>query len=246
MQVSLIEPYKNDKKNFSEKIAKALNNFGIEAKAEGRNDVVACGAKICGTACFVRGGWSCSHGSLLYDTDLDKLERVLTADDEKLKTKALRSIKSRVKNIKALIKNAPETEGFINYINEFMLNNLCARFLPFDEFELDKINKIYFERYGAKKYLTESEPPYTFKNSRRFGGGKVEIFADVKAGTIFSCKIFGDFLGTIPLTVFENALAGLPFAPQNILCAANVIDEITWSNYFGSVKREEFSSLFSN
>jgi len=106
---SYIEPITKEAKNHREQTAAmiidALLKMGITAVQEGRNDILLDGKKISGLAQHTSPTHICTHGSLLYDTDLEMLSKVLIPNESKLKPKGITSIRSRVTNIKPYMKN---------------------------------------------------------------------------------------------------------------------------------------------
>ena len=88
-----------DKEDNFRIITSALDSLGIEADVSGRNDIVACGAKISGNAFQIKGGMACHHGTLLVDCDLSRLPSYLTPDRTKLEIHGVKSVVSRVRNI---------------------------------------------------------------------------------------------------------------------------------------------------
>jgi len=104
---TMIVPFTKDAKSHMEetatKIIRALNTMGVDAYREGRNDILLDGKKISGMAQYTIGKRICTHGSLLFDTNMDTLTEVLIPHDEKLIPKGIRSIRSRVTNIKPYI-----------------------------------------------------------------------------------------------------------------------------------------------
>jgi len=74
----------------------ALRKLGAPAEFVPVNDVVVYGRKISGSAQTRRAGYLLQHGTLMYATDLDTLERALVAPREKLESKGIRSIRERV------------------------------------------------------------------------------------------------------------------------------------------------------
>ena len=86
---TMIFPYKkeqNTTENIKEKaiypIVNTLNQMGVKAQIEGRNDILIDGKKISGFAQYTKHGRICVHGSLLFDTDLEMLAKVLHVDTE--------------------------------------------------------------------------------------------------------------------------------------------------------------------
>ena len=77
------------------------------------NDVLACGCKIAGTAQQITSGRRLFHGCLLYDADLDMMERLLSPSPAKLSRHGVTSVRSRVANLRELLPApAPTADEF--------------------------------------------------------------------------------------------------------------------------------------
>ena len=83
-------------------ICSALRRFGISAQRTGRNDITVDGRKVSGSAFQKSGGIGCHHGTLLVASDVEKMSRYLRPSAEKLQTKGVDSVRSRVVNLQAL------------------------------------------------------------------------------------------------------------------------------------------------
>ena len=84
----------------------ALQKMGIQATAQGRNDIVLDGRKISGTAQSLRRNRLLHHGTLLFDSDLTMLDTVLRADPTKLISSAKR------RNLFPFIRRMPSRNSF--------------------------------------------------------------------------------------------------------------------------------------
>ncbi|MBO4410146.1 MAG: lipoate--protein ligase, partial [Spirochaetales bacterium] len=98
--ISPKESYDKDR-NFRIVIS-ALGALGVEACTSGRNDILAGGFKVSGNAFQIKGGKACHHGTLLVDCDMSRLPRYLTPDATKLEAHGVRSVASRVRNLKEI------------------------------------------------------------------------------------------------------------------------------------------------
>ena len=84
-------------------LAAALRNMGVPAEFAGRNDIIAAGRKVSGWAGIERGGVVMTHGTLMFNVNLDRLEQVLTPSADKLARHGVVSVRSRVANIREFL-----------------------------------------------------------------------------------------------------------------------------------------------
>ena len=116
-----------------------LRSLGVEAKHIGNNDIGIENSsgvrKISGGAQAVRGEYILHHGTLLFDTNLSVLERVLTPDPEKLSSKGIKSIRSRVCNV----------SEYVNITSDEFWEKICVYF-----------NAVGIENYHAPSSFLES------------------------------------------------------------------------------------------
>ena len=217
-------------------IVKALNKMDIPAVIEGRNDILIDGKKVSGLAQYVKYGRICVHGSLLYDTDLEKLVNVLYVDDDKIQSKALRSVRSRVANIKEYLRQPYTTREFWD-----LLKHNLGSFQEYSlsEQDLSEINNIFSQKYTNESWTFGHSPKYTYHRSKRFTGGKVEVFLNIIKGKVASCTIKGDFLNTLPVHEFEGMLVGKAFQYQAF---EETLDAALVPLYLGNISKDEFLS----
>ncbi|MCC6003440.1 MAG: lipoate--protein ligase family protein [Thermofilum sp.] len=81
----------------------ALRKLGAPGEFIPVNDVAVYGKKISGNAQTRRAGFLLQHGTLMYATDLDTVEKALLAPREKLESKGVRSIRERVITLREVI-----------------------------------------------------------------------------------------------------------------------------------------------
>jgi len=93
-------------KEYSQPIVDVLNNeFGLGVEFSGRNDLIIDGRKISGSAQYIANNTLLHHGTLLYDVDFTNVSQILLPNQDKLKSKGVKSVHSRVINTKECFKN---------------------------------------------------------------------------------------------------------------------------------------------
>ena len=240
---SLILPLKDgaadaeeSRKFFATSVATALRQLGIPAEAEGRNDILVDGKKIAGIAQHMKNGWICTHGSLLFDTDLDMLTRVLTPDDEKIKSKAIRSVRSRVTNLSEYLPQPKTVEEFWVLLEQTLQAQWGFSEQALSEEERIAIQEIHREKFGNPEWTFGNTPKFSFQNSKRFPAGKVDVFVNTDRNLMTSVAIFGDFLGMVPIRGLEQMLENQPFTWEAI---SSVLEGVDLTPYLGGVTKEQ-------
>jgi lipoate-protein ligase A len=248
---SVIAPYGNEtdvRTIFGESIVApiigVLGDMGVRASFEGRNDIVVAGRKVSGLAQFIKNGKICSHASLLYDADLDLLAAVLNADGDKISSKALRSVRSRVANLKEFMSAPPSMDAFCARVKAKLLSvGAVPRALT--RADAEAARRIQKERFDTPEWTYGNAPRYSFKNSLRFPGGRVEVYADVKDGLIDGCRIRGDFLGLSPIAELESLLTGVRYDAASVAAALDSRGD-DLPRYLGGIGAEELlACIFS-
>jgi lipoate-protein ligase A len=220
-------------------ILDALAHMGVEARPEGRNDILVNGAKISGMAQYVHRGRLCSHCSLLFDADLDMLARVLRADEEKIHSKALRSMRARVGNIAEQLRGGGSLRDFRELLRRCLFERDPPAAYELTDEDMERISGIYREKFGSPDWTYGRTPPFSFRNSKRFAGGKLEFLIEVEKGLVRNCKIYGDFLALIPVRPLEERIEGLPYRRADV---AARLETTELGPYIGNITLDEFLS----
>ena len=222
---------------FAGPIVRAINSLGIPAVMEGRNDLLVDGRKFSGMAQFSRKGRICSHGSLLVDTDLGMLTKVLSVDPDKILSKAIRSVRSRVTNLSEHMENPVSATDFWDILEKKLAQEWeLEPFVPTNS-QLSTIDEIYNKKFGNSEWTFSKSPAFSLHSFKRFPGGKVEIFLDVVNGKIAACSICGDFLSTQPINDLEKRLENTALSKMAV---ASVLEGFDISPYLGTITEDEF------
>ncbi len=219
-------------REFTKPVLNVLNDMGINAVFSGRNDLTIDGKKFSGNAQFHKKERVAIHGTLLFDCDLTVLSNALQVNEIKFVDKAVKSVRSRVTNIKPYTSQDFSMEQFVNAIAE----GVERQFDNFERYQysahdLAEIDKLVDQKYGRRDWNFGKSPKFEFTQRFRYQKGTVEFNANVEGGTIKDAKIYGDFFGLKPdLSELEAALVGCEFKPQAIkeavtaACIGNYMD----------------------
>ncbi|QWB95207.1 lipoate--protein ligase [Mycoplasmatota bacterium] len=221
-------------KKYLQKIIDALNVLDVELTFSGRNDLLFDGKKISGNAFLQNKNGMLMHGTFLYDCDLETMVRAISPSDEKLVSKGISSVKSRVTNLKPYL-NGMSQEELIKHFE----NVLTTETYELSDKEIEKIN-LMASKYASKDWIYQVQPPYTKMLKKRIGGGLFEIIIDLKHGKINHLQIKGDFFDTKSLETFESKFKNILFNHKEI---SKILQNNHISNYVLDVDEQAFNEL---
>jgi len=186
------------------KIIDSLNLLGLNLEFSGRNDILLDGKKVSGNAfCQTKNGFII-HGTLMYDVDINTLVRSLNPDQEKLITKGIASIKSRVTNLSSVLDiTLPQ---LINHLQTTLTNQTYI--LTNNEYETIKQ---LASKYADHDYIYTKQPPFNHLIKQRFGWGLFEMGLLVVNGIIKESKITGDYFEIKDINTYENLFINQPY-----------------------------------
>jgi lipoate-protein ligase A len=222
---------------FTRPIIDALTALGVDARLTGRNDIEVEGKKISGNAQYSKNGRTLHHGTLLFDTDLSVLSSALRVDEEKIKSKAKKSTRSRVTNLKSLIP-IKDINEFIDYLCSFIINKFSPETIsePNDEYitELEQRNRSEEWLFPKSSYLSS----FTVRKKKKYDFGIVDIELSMSGDIISDVKIYGDFFGTKDLSELSEKISG-----NSISEIDKILENTNLSDYILGMTSGELSEL---
>ncbi|WIM37305.1 lipoate--protein ligase [Paenibacillus sp. PK4536] len=229
-------------RKFTQPVVEALHQFGVNAELSGRNDLQVGERKISGNAQFSTRGRMFSHGTLMFDSELDNVQSALKVNPEKFKSKSTKSVRSRVANITEFLEKPLTMNQFrddiLRHIFGVEPSEVPQYVLTEDDWK--KIHEISAERYRNWDWNYGQSPESNIKHTRKFPVGIIDLRMDIKDGHIHEIKIYGDFFGIGDVTDIENKLRGQRYeesAVQTALAGTDI------KHYFGNIELEEFVGL---
>lgn len=215
-----------------------LQKLGIDAKTTGRNDIIIDGKKVSGNAFYHLSDRSIVHGTMLFDTDLEKMARSTTPSDAKLKSKGVESVRQRVTTLNKYITIS------IDEFKQFVVENLCDSELLLDDEALNYIAEIEQEYY-SDEFVFGNNPAYSLHRKVRIEGvGEFDIRIEVKNSVIKKINLLGDFflVGDLDNMLLAR-LKGVEFTSQAMQKALSDIDP---GKIIMNMKKEHITELIKN
>ncbi|SDJ97469.1 lipoate--protein ligase [Natronincola ferrireducens] len=234
----------NNFKKFTEPVIKALAKFGIEAELSGRNDITIDGKKFSGNAQYFYKNRLLHHGTILFDSNLGVVQETLNVKQEKIESKGVKSVKSRVTNIHPYLKEKITVDAF----KEALLNYLLEgeedkKQYTLTKEDLRKIKELMEERYLKWGWNYGESPKYSIQKNKRFIWGGLDLRLEVKSGIIQDCVIYGDFFGHHEISTLTEKLKGIQYREEEV---AEALKNIDLSPYFKGIEEGDFlACMFS-
>lgn len=238
-----------DFKSFTQPIVDALHDMGATgAEVSGRNDILVDGKKFSGNAMYTKNGKTFSHGTLMLDVDLDVVTKALNVPEDKIKSKGIKSVRSRVTNLKPYLDNkyqnitTPEFRDIL--LKElFHVDDLAE--IADKEYQLTDednaaIETIFDDVYNNWDWVYGKSPEFTLKKRQHFTNGTIDARLQIDDGKIEQITFYGDFFGSGDATELAEKLAGTRFDRQSV---AKVLNEVDLSQYFSGISVEDLLGM---
>ena len=210
---------------FCRPVLQALRAMGLPVELTGRNDMVLDGRKVSGSAQYVRQGRVMHHGTLLFDTDLDKMARALRADPEKIRSKGVASVRSRVTLLRPALPEDMDMPQFRARLLQELQRQLPGELMRFGAEELRQIDALCRTRYGTWEWTFGASPPCDQVLRRRFEGcGTVEARLRLERGRIAALQFVGDFFSSVEPEELAATLLGCPLEQDALRAALSGTD----------------------
>lgn len=226
----------NNYKKFTEPVVAALHKLGVEAQLSGRNDIHVGERKISGNAQFTTRGRMFSHGTLMLDSNIEEVVNALVVSEEKMRSKGIKSVRSRVANITEFLEAPMSMEEFVDHLLDSIYAGKEIERYTLTDADWEKVHAISAERYGNWDWNFGKSPKFDVVQKRRFPIGTIDFRLNVKNGVIDEAKIYGDFFGVEDASEIAAALIGVKYDRSSL---RDVLETYELKRYFGAVELEE-------
>ncbi len=225
-------------KKFTHPVIDTLKALGVNAELNGRNDITVDGKKISGNAQFSNTKTMFSHGTLLFNSNIDDVVEALNVKIDKIESKGIKSIRSRVGNISDYLKEKINIFDFRQKLIEsiFGVTENYPVFNLWDK-QWEEVYKLANEKYRNWDWNYGRSPEFNIQKINRFDFGQIDARIDVKNGIIENIKIYGDFLAHGETSELEAKLIGKKYKEEDMLEALKDSD---MKHHLGEISIEDF------
>ena len=229
-----------DLKHFCIPVLETLRSFGVDAQLSGRNDITVDGKKFSGNAQYLRRGRVMHHGTILFDSDLSVVGKALQADPEKIRSKGISSVRSRVTNLRDHLPPEVTLADFEARLLECLSAAESLSPIALTDEDLAGIEALR-PRYDSWDWTYGRSPEYTAVNRRRVEGcGTVEVSLTVDEGRITALCFRGDFFGSGDPAELSAALMGHPCRREDV---EEVLSGLDLSEYMTGITPRQLAEI---
>jgi len=201
---------------FIQYIVEALKLYGVEASFSSRNDITVDGRKISGNSEYIRGDRILHHGTILFDSDLSVVSGALNTSRLKFESKSVKSVKSRVANLKSFFREDVSLEDFKDVLKKTVFGSEDVEEAILSENDELKVKELRDSKYATWEWNYGKSPKSAVVKKARGDGGIVEVFLEIENGCIKSAEFKGDFFAEEGLEEAAKGLRGCKFTPHDV------------------------------
>ena len=218
---------------FCQPVVAALAALGVQAEVNGR--------KFSGNSQYLKEGRVMHHGTIMFDSDLDRVAQAPHVDQEKIAAKGVASVRSRVTTVRQHMPHPVELEEF----RRVLLDNILAQQLG-EEYVLTEEDKSQISRLREQRYATwewnygQSRECEMTRQKRFPACGGVEAHLSTDRGVIRYIAFTGDFFSVVEPKVLAEKLVGVRLEEQSLRDALAQEDA---GRYFSGPKNGELIEL---
>ena len=227
-----------DFKRFTDPIISVLRSLGVDAEFTGRNEMTIDGKKFSGNAQYKAKKRMLHHGTLLFSSDIFDLSQSLNPSAVKFSDKAVKSVKSRVTNIRDHLKDQTlDIMEFRELINRHIFSLYPdAKAYTFTDEDIEAINRLVEKKYGTWEWNYGKSPKFNYKHSRKFSAGVIEVYAEIENGIIKDIHFHGDYFGHEDVSAITNQLINTTYSIES---ASEILKRFDIDEYFKNLTVEE-------
>jgi len=225
-------------RKYSQPVIDVLQSLNVNAKFEGKSDLTIDGLKFSGNASHIYRNKVLQHGTMLFSSDLSRLNSLLKVNPLKFRDRGVRSIRSRVTNISDHL-SAPLN---IDELQDRIVQHMQSLFPEVKAYELTESDHAAIQKLMEEKYLKWEwnfgySPKYKFERLISFPNGNIlEVELDIEKGRITRTEILGNCIKKENIAELENKLVNIPHHKESLM---QELSHLNMNDYFEKLEAEE-------
>lgn len=200
-----------------EVILQALKKLGIQAVFSGRNDLTVDDKKFSGNAFRHKKKSSLHHGTILISADMNKMTRYLQVPKDKMVSKGIESIRSRVVNLaeyNSRLDIPMMTDALVHSFQEIYGQTSD---MQYGEEGIDKeVLDALHNRYKSWEWRFGESPKFDVEFNVRFPWGGIELGLKLQKGIIKKAFVYSDAMDESFVEKIPGVLEGCPFHSKDM------------------------------
>ncbi len=190
----------------------AVKALGIGAEFSGRNDILSQGRKFSGNAFYHGKRTSFHHGTILVDVDTTVMQQYLNVPVQKMQSKGVDSVRSRVVNLRELVPSLT-----VDDVRQAMRQAFIAEYggegVPIDPDDLIKKSEFapLYDKYQSRTWRIGKNPCFDIHFENRFPWGGVELGLVITGGVVQEASLYSDAMDADLFERMAKCLVGIEY-----------------------------------
>jgi lipoate-protein ligase A len=214
-----------DFQKFTDPILAVLNEMGVPAVFEGKNDLRVNGLKISGNAEHVFKNRVLHHGTLLFSSGLNDLGKALKVKTDRFTDKAVKSNRSIVANISDFLEKPMEIEEFRNRIIKHVYKENNSGFYKMTAEDIWEIEELKEEKYTSWKWNFGYSPNYSFSGFIPVNKEKIGFSVHVVKGLVSELRVPENEPESKLIELISQQITGSPHEESSIRDRLEMIND---------------------
>ncbi len=226
----------HDFAHFNDPVRAVLADLGIETRMQSNGSMFVGERKFSGHAQYVTANRMLSHGTLLFDADLDALNRAIRPRNSEIESRAVQSIRSTVLNLRPLLREPLDMAGFRAALSEGLSTEGSYSLSASEWEQVDELA----QKYRSWQWLYGRGPRYVVQKNGHCAAGDLEVRIEVYRGRIASAEIYPSYFDHEDPAELAEQLSSLRYDQPTLrafLANADV------ARYFGATPLDELLNL---
>lgn len=225
-------------------IIRTLEQIGIHAEVNGRNDITIGGKKFSGNSQYLKKNRVMHHGTIMFNSNLSVVSQALQVDPTKVQSKGIQSVRSRVTNVSDHLTGKMTLPEFRALLLKNVLTENNGEEYQLTPNDLAEIESLRTDRYATWEWNYGASPECTIIKKKRYDGcGLVEIYMTIENCLIKKIDFRGDFFCIDePEDIAKRFIGCRPEADVYI----DILRDVDISKYFVGLNKEQFLEILNS